>query len=104
MNASERLTTYTSVPLVETVAQDDPILEEEAHFLAMKEYLLQHYLGQYVALYQGQVIDSDMEEVALVERVDEKMPDAPVLLCGNITLFQLEFLYRMEELKLRWLT
>jgi hypothetical protein len=54
--------------------------QEMIAFRAMREALLANYEGQYVAVYQGQVVDHDPDELALVARIDEKYPDAVVLI------------------------
>ncbi len=43
--------------------------------------LLASYANQYVAIYQGQVIDHDSDQLALFLRIDEQYPDDPVLIC-----------------------
>jgi hypothetical protein len=39
---------------------------------------LQHYEGQYVAIYQDQVVDSDLDKVALALRVYHKYGCVPI--------------------------
>ncbi|MGB0388282.1 MAG: DUF5678 domain-containing protein [Ardenticatenaceae bacterium] len=63
------------------VSQDRPaMLREQAAFDAMQPDLLTKYLNQYVAVYQGQVVDHDKDESVLVERIDQQYPDQVVLL------------------------
>lgn len=52
---------------------------EQAAFQQMLPDLLTHYQGQYVAIYQEQVIDHDQDQAALVMRLDQTHPDAIVL-------------------------
>jgi hypothetical protein len=49
-------------------------------FEAMHSALIQTYLGQYVALYRGRVIDTDPDFEALYLRVRSQYEDAPVLI------------------------
>lgn len=56
------------------------MLREEAAFDAMKPDLLAKYFNQYVAVYQGQVVDHDKDELVLVERIDQQYPEQVVLL------------------------
>lgn len=49
-------------------------------FRQMHPNLLKHYLGQYVAIYQGQLVDHDQNRLALYLRIDNQYPDVPVLM------------------------
>lgn len=42
---------------------------EKQAFWAMHEAMLQQYEGQYVAVYEGKVVDSDQDKVALALRI-----------------------------------
>lgn len=48
------------------------IRKETAAFREMHSELLMKYEGQYVALYQGVVVDSDSEQLPLYQRVAQK--------------------------------
>lgn len=48
---------------------------EEAAFRDMHEELLLKYLDQYVAIYQGNVVDHDEEFDEIIGRIDEAYPD-----------------------------
>jgi hypothetical protein len=48
---------------------------EEAAFKRLHPTLRERYLGQYVAIYQGELIDYDSDQVALFLRIQEKHPD-----------------------------
>src|SRR5262245_41504960 len=52
---------------------------EVAAFEAMHAELWTHYPQQYVALYEGRVIDHDDDEVALLDRIDARYPGQVVL-------------------------
>jgi len=59
---------------------DRPVMEQEqVAFEAMLPELLAQYKDQYVAVYQGKVVDHDADRVALVMRLDRAYPDAIVL-------------------------
>ncbi len=52
----------------------------ESEVEAMHPELMAHYAGQYVAIYQGQLIDHDQDEIALLSRLDDQYPDEVVLM------------------------
>ena len=53
--------------------------EAEARaFEAMREGLLKEYVGKFVAVYKGKVIDSDVDKRALGKRVFAKYGRAPI--------------------------
>ncbi len=54
--------------------------DEVTAFQTMHADLWKQYAQQYVAVCQGAVVDHDVDELALVERVDEKYPDHIVLI------------------------
>ena len=57
-----------------------PQMEKEAAaYDAMREEMVEKYLGQYVAVFQGKVVDHDDDPGALVDRLDEQYPDDVVL-------------------------
>ncbi len=58
--------------------------EELAFFDGIREELAkdERYCGKYVAVKDKQVIDADVDEVRLTERIDEKFPDDVVLIAG----------------------
>lgn len=53
---------------------------EEAAYRAQHETLLAHYAGQYVAIFQGQLIDHDSDELVLLRRLDADYPHDIVLM------------------------
>jgi hypothetical protein len=53
--------------------------KEQLAFHRLHPELMALYEGQYVAIYQGQVIDHDNDKLALVARIDEKYPSQVVL-------------------------
>lgn len=76
--------------LVDSIAQMTPVfyvspdrpamLRERAAFLAMHSQLMESYEGQFVAFFQGQVIDHDVDALALVRRINDDRPDDVVLI------------------------
>jgi len=58
----------------------DPIVEKERNaYLALHSELWQKHPHEYVAIYQGQLIDHDKNKLALIHRVNEQYPDDFVL-------------------------
>jgi hypothetical protein len=49
-------------------------------FRAMHSRLLSQYPNQYVAIYQGQLVDHDADQLALFLRVDQQYPNEVVLI------------------------
>lgn len=60
--------------------QREQMEREEATFEALQEALRTTYPGQFVALYQGEVLDHDADEVALLQRMRQRLPEASVLI------------------------
>jgi hypothetical protein len=56
------------------------IHREADTFRARHAELLGKYPGRYVAMVQGQVIDDDLDQMALLARVEDTYPDTPVLI------------------------
>lgn len=48
-------------------------------YKAMHGELVERYLGQYVAICDGQLIDHDLDPVALLQRMREQYPDQVIL-------------------------
>ncbi len=62
------------------VHEDRPaMLREIEAFRAMHEQLVEEYIGEYVAVYQGEVVDHDPDPVALSLRVQAQYPGKTVL-------------------------
>ena len=53
---------------------------ESVAFQSMHAELLAKHLAEYVAIYQGQLVDYDVDQSALVTRIDTQYPDVPVLI------------------------
>ena len=57
-------------------SESDPAVEREMQaYIAMHPTLLEEYLGEHVAIYQGKLIDHDKDPGALLARIDAKFPD-----------------------------
>jgi hypothetical protein len=54
--------------------------EEQAAFANMLPDLLRQYKEQYVAVYQGKVIDHDQDQMALAVRIQTDHPDKIILI------------------------
>jgi hypothetical protein len=55
--------------------KDTIVDKEETAFKRLHPMLRKKYLGQYVAIYQGELIDHDPDQVALFLRIKEIYPD-----------------------------
>ncbi|MCX6045827.1 MAG: hypothetical protein NT075_12000 [Chloroflexi bacterium] len=53
--------------------------KEIAAFETMKAELIVHYLGRYVAIFQGAVVDCDADKGALLDRIVQSHPHEVVL-------------------------
>ena len=53
---------------------------EQQSFAAQHDVLLRAYAGQYIAMFQGRVVDHDLDRVALSERVRDQYGNQPVLI------------------------
>lgn len=53
--------------------------KEIAAYKRMHADLVKKYLGEYVAIYQGELVDHDIDPVALHERITTNYPDRIVL-------------------------
>jgi hypothetical protein len=59
-------------------AKNEQFLRDKQAFWAMRTELLQRYEGQYVAIYQGKVVDNDQDKVALALRVYQTYGYVPI--------------------------
>ena len=58
----------------------DAMSHEIAAYASQHKGLIKHYLNQYVAVYQGQVIDHDPDHSALFQRINTNYPEEIVLI------------------------
>ena len=88
------------LPLLET-ADTTPELEREAEsFRQMHPTWREQYVGEYVAVYQGRLVDHDPVFETLLERIDEKFPTEFVLI--RPLLDEPEIVY--DHRSIRWVT
>jgi hypothetical protein len=60
----------------------DEMAQEVEAYKAMHPSLVDTYLGQYVAVFQGKVIDYDGDVVSLSQRINASLPNQIVLFAG----------------------
>ena len=53
---------------------------EKNAFRRLHTALLEQYIGEYVAIYGGELVDHDANQAELVARIDKKYPDLFVLI------------------------
>jgi len=76
--ASEKL--IAGVPHFPAHPRHVEMEQERVAFLKMHSELWEKYPHQYVAIFQGEVVDHDQDELALLKRRNEKYPDDIVLI------------------------
>jgi hypothetical protein len=59
---------------------ESKVRREEQHFCAQHDQLLDQYEGQFIAMHEGQVIDSDADELTLYLRIRQKFPMVGILI------------------------
>jgi prevent-host-death family protein len=67
-------------PTFFTAVNNDDMDREIAAYEAQHAELVASYLGQYVAFYQGALVDHDPDQTALLKRIDGRFPSAIVLI------------------------
>jgi len=72
--------------------------EQEA-YRAMHAELKQKYLGESVAIYNGELIDHDADALALLRRVRQRFGSAPVLFCEVEAQPEREYVIRSPRLE-----
>lgn len=64
----------------EPLTPEEQLMWQEVEaYKAMHPLLVKQYLGQYVAIHQGKVVDHDWDEEALMRRRRQNYPDAVVM-------------------------
>jgi hypothetical protein len=58
----------------------EAIRRESAAFRAMHSQLLSTHFGQFVAIYRGQLVDQDIDQLALYRRLVRQYGDSPILI------------------------
>jgi predicted transcriptional regulator len=64
-----------SLPLESTGSEEAAVQREMQAYLALHTGLKATYLGQYVAVLDGQLIDHDQDMATLYGRINERFPD-----------------------------
>ncbi|MCI0577703.1 MAG: DUF5678 domain-containing protein [Chloroflexi bacterium] len=59
---------------------EQKIEREEAHYRSQQTQLLELYEGRYIAMHEGEVVDTDADEVVLYLRVRQKYPSVGILI------------------------
>ncbi len=75
-----RLSDHVDPPVISNHNEDDPMDREIDAYEKMHPELTKKFLGQYVAIYDGQVIDVDNDRWELLARVDDNYPEEIVLI------------------------
>ncbi|MEZ4769696.1 MAG: hypothetical protein R2844_14855 [Caldilineales bacterium] len=73
-------TIVQTTPIFAVDARRPAMLREQAAFRSMHANLLAAHEGEFVAVYQGEVIDHDVDELALSRRVRQRFPGAVILI------------------------
>lgn len=76
----ETAVTLAEAAIIPGMTQTAAMGQEEATYRAMHSELMTHYRGEYVAIYQGKLIDHDRDELALLKRLNKSYPDQVVLM------------------------
>lgn len=80
---------------------DDEAKDEIASFHALHPQLQREYLGEYVALHGGKVVDHDLDRIQLFARIEERFPNQFVLIRPVQKPVDREFYFRSPRLEPR---
>lgn len=70
-----------TLPVLPFVPTRDPLVEREREaYVSLHPVLLDKHADEYVAIYQGQLVDHDSDKLALFERIDVRFPEEFVLI------------------------
>ncbi|MCX6048427.1 MAG: DUF5678 domain-containing protein [Chloroflexi bacterium] len=83
-----------SFPPFYTDPDQDKMQREVDAFEAMHATLWEKYPNQYVAVYQGQVIDHDADEMRLIGRIRAIYPDEIIMVDQVLPQLQRELVFR----------
>lgn len=81
-------------PMYDGGEEFDAMEQEVDAFAKMHTDLWEKYPQQFVAIYQGQVVDHDGDEWALLHRIDEKYPDEVVMIDQVKPTFERKIVFR----------
>lgn len=68
------------LPFLESAVVPDRWEQEAETFLAMHATWQEQYTGEYAAVYQGELVDHDLDFGALLARIETRYPDDFVLI------------------------
>jgi hypothetical protein len=88
-----------SLPVFEDQITRPERKHEIEAFSRLHPMLWREYPGEYVAIYSGELVDHDLDRVALLSRIDEKYPNIFVLI--RPVLENPEIVY--EHRSVRWI-
>lgn len=97
-DVSDLLAAYLEQNLLPTdmpsLPKDGDREREKEAFRLLFPRLQQEYAGQYVAIYQGELVDHDIDKVALFARLNEQYPQAFVLVRPVQETAEIEYRWR----------
>ncbi len=76
----EAAITLAEAAFAPTSDKEAMMAREEAAYRTLHMELMNSYAGEYVAIYQGKLIDHDQDEIALLRRLDAHYPEEVVLM------------------------
>lgn len=94
----EAAVTLAEAALGPSADEEVAMAREEAAYQTMHAELMARYAGEYVAIYQGQLIDHDPSELALLRRLDAQYPHEVVLMKQVRPLPEPELRFRSPRL------
>ncbi len=94
----ETAITLAEAALVPAVDEEAAMAQEELAYRAMHAELMARYAGEYVAIYQEQLVDRDRDELALLRRLDAQYPNEVVLMKQVRPLPEPELCFRSPRL------
>lgn len=60
--------------------QERKIAIEQQAYERQHQQLLAHYKGQYIAMFRGEIVDNDVDDIALSRRIRSQYGSTPVLI------------------------
>lgn len=58
----------------------EAMLSEKRAYQGLKKELIENYLNQYVAIFQEKLVDHDIDQMVLIERLNQNFPEQTVLI------------------------
>ncbi len=75
------------------------LLREQEAYVSIHAELKRKYLGQHVAIYNQELVDHDLDAMALVRRIRRRFGNAPVLFCEVEEQTEREYVIRSPRLE-----